>query len=408
MNSKTNRGDEITSQIVKIPYDDQEIGQGYNFETREAVGTGLSVSNISEDKIADGQRETITFNRVDTQDSLMESLGISTSLDVRYGLFSGGAKMDFANSHSVNSFSSYIAARCVVQNATKKGHGFETTPEAQALLNVNKKDDFKKAFGNMFVRSIKTGGELCIIVCITSVSEEIHSKLSASLSAEYNGLVASGTFKTDFNQAMEETHNQSEMHVFMYQAGGIGDKIAYTGQDAAEIIKRLKEFPQLVRDHPVGYEVEAATYDTIPIETPGIWTIEALDMVLKDCLAQKNRFLKALADLQFVSSNGALYFEDLPSQDELANMEAEYQRALNALMAHAIKVSTGQMSPPEVFIAPPLKPTNFKRKRFQIENAKTPEDSFYVVADPLRDLGDAQDPLRVKHLQHRLNKEIQG
>jgi hypothetical protein len=26
----------------------------------------------------------------------MESLGISSSLDVRYGLFSGGAKFDFA------------------------------------------------------------------------------------------------------------------------------------------------------------------------------------------------------------------------------------------------------------------------------------------------------------------------
>jgi hypothetical protein len=76
-------------QVILIPFDGQEIGQGYNSETRDSVGTGLSVASTFEDPAANGQEVTTTFQSVTSQESLMESLGISASVDVRYGLFSG-------------------------------------------------------------------------------------------------------------------------------------------------------------------------------------------------------------------------------------------------------------------------------------------------------------------------------
>ena len=82
-------------QILVVPFNGQEIGQGYNSETRESIGTALSISQVSEDAAADGQEVTTTFESVTSQENLMESLGISASADVRYGLFSGGAKFDF-------------------------------------------------------------------------------------------------------------------------------------------------------------------------------------------------------------------------------------------------------------------------------------------------------------------------
>ena len=71
------------SQISLIPFDGQEIGQGYNSDTRESVGTGLTVASVSEDPAANGQEVTTIFDSVTSQESLMESLGISSSLDVR-------------------------------------------------------------------------------------------------------------------------------------------------------------------------------------------------------------------------------------------------------------------------------------------------------------------------------------
>ena len=209
-------------QIIVIPFNGQEIGQGYNSETRESIGTGLTVASISENPAADGQEVTTIFESVTSQESLMESLGVSSSVDARYGLFSGGAKFDFAQNHAVNSYSSFIAGRCVVHNAIRSGHGFRLNEDAAPLVTSQRMDEFKTAFGDMFVRSLKTGGEFDVVARITSVSEEHQSALAASLHAEYNGLVASGSFQASFNTAMKETNNQTEVTVFMSQAASVG------------------------------------------------------------------------------------------------------------------------------------------------------------------------------------------
>jgi hypothetical protein len=186
-------------QIIRIPYDDQEIGRGYNSETRESVGAALSVANVSEDPAVDGEEVNTSFESVTSQEVLMEALAISASLDVRYGLFSGGAKFDFAECHAVNSFSSFIAGRCVVHNAVRHGHQFQLTPDAAPLVTAQRMDEFKTTFGDMFVRSLKTGGEFCVVVRITSVSEEHQRKMAASLDAAYNGLATSADFPAPAN-----------------------------------------------------------------------------------------------------------------------------------------------------------------------------------------------------------------
>lgn len=349
-------------QIIRTPFDDHRIGQGFNIDSRERVGTCLTVTDVSEDPNADGQRVTTSFQSVTTQDSLMEALGISASVDARYGLFSGDAKLNFAQSHAVNSFSSFVAGRCEVHNATRHGHGFALTDAARALLTDPKQ--FRSAFGDMFVRSLKTGGEFYVVARITSASEAHQGKVSASLHAEYNGLVAGGTFKAAFETAMSETSSRTEVMVVMSQAGGIGSQASFTGPDATKILERLSQFPESVRQHPVGYEAELATYDTIPIPIATPEEIENREIVLADCLTQKMRFLKALSDLRFAQGpNGTVFFQDLPPAAELGAIEAEYRTALNGLMAHATRVATGRMNPPQVFIANPMpRPVVFTKR----------------------------------------------
>src|SRR2546421_3536679 len=160
------------SQVITIPFNNQVIGQGFNSETRENLGTALSVANISEDQIADGQEVTTSFKMVTDQDSLMETLGMSASVDARYALFSADAKASFAESHAVNSYSSFIAGRCLVQNAQRRGQGFQLTVPASALVTAQNMADFKTAFGDMFVRALNTGGEFLVVARITSISED--------------------------------------------------------------------------------------------------------------------------------------------------------------------------------------------------------------------------------------------
>lgn len=351
-------------QIIIVPYNDQEIGQGFNSESRENVGTALTVANISEDPVANGQIVRTFFNNVTSQESLMESLGISASVDARYGLFSGGAKMDFSESHAVNSFSSFVVGRCEVNNASRHGKGFQLTPDAQAVLSTGDMANFKKAFGDMFVRSLKTGGEFYVVAQITSISEEHQSKMAASLHAECNGLIASGSFKASFETATHETSGRSEVMVFMSQSGGIGGQATFTGPDATKILERLNTFPQSTLEHPVGYEAELAAYDTIPIPIPVAEVMEDREIVLADCLQQKMAYLKALSDLRFVlGPSGTVFFDDIPPMNDLQIIERQYRDALNGLMAHAILVATGKMNPPQVYVANPAPPPLNLKKR---------------------------------------------
>jgi hypothetical protein len=122
--SVTAGASKMPQQVIVVPFFGQLIGQGYNSETGENVGTALQVESVFEDSSADAQIASTQFESVETQDSLKESLGISASADVRVGLFSGGAKMSFAEQHAVNSTSSYIAGRSFVQNAVRHGKGF--------------------------------------------------------------------------------------------------------------------------------------------------------------------------------------------------------------------------------------------------------------------------------------------
>jgi hypothetical protein len=53
-------------QVITVPFNDQEIGQGFNLDSRENVGTGLSTVSISEDPLADGQVVHTAFDMVTT------------------------------------------------------------------------------------------------------------------------------------------------------------------------------------------------------------------------------------------------------------------------------------------------------------------------------------------------------
>jgi hypothetical protein len=323
--------------------------------------------NISGDPFADGMVVTTSFQIITDQDSLMEALGVSASVDARYMLFSADAKVSFAESHAVNSFSSFIAGRCLVQNAQRHGHGFKVTDDAKALLDKpNGMDEFKTAFGDMFVRALNTGGEFLVVARITSISEDHQRTLTTSLHGSYNNIATGIDFQTAFSKAMSETHNHTEVTVWVSQSGGIGAQVAFTGPNATKILEHLNQFPDSVHQHPVGYEAVLASYNTIPIPVPPAEEREDQAIVLADCAQQKVGFLKAISDLTLaLSPDGSDLFDGLPSKDDLIRMEGQYRTALNALIRHAIQVATGRMDPPQLFVANPAPPAiNFKKKPF--------------------------------------------
>jgi hypothetical protein len=374
-------------QVMTIPFDNQEIGQGYNSQTRENVGTALTFTGPSEDQVAPGQQATTTFEIVSDQESLVHSLNVSGDVSAHYMLFSADAKLAFSDDHAVNSYSSYIVGRSIAINAERRGHDFKLTSDAEPILHMpDGMKEFNTAFGDMFVRSLSTGGEFLIVARITSTSEEHQQKLTASLHGEYNGLAVGISFNAAYSNAMSETSNHTDVTVWMHQGGGQGDDFTFTGLDATKILAQISKLPTFAHQNPIAYEAELAAYNTIPIPVPSLEEREDQALVLADCAQQKIGFLAALSDLELASSNEtSMLFDDLPSKDDLNHMKGQYRTTLDALMSHATLVATGRMDPPQLFVANPAPPAiNFKKKPFVSPPAPLPPPQTVQVPDVTR------------------------
>ena len=346
-------------QRIVAPFAGHVIGEGISEDTLERVGTGVDAGSEGEDVLADGQVAEFKFRMVTSQQSLEEELSIGVGVDARYGLFSGGARFDFARSSSLDTRSTYILASATVKNALRSGRDFTPTEAAQRLIDAGDTDAFHTAFGTRFVQALRTGGELYVLVQVTSSDMKHQTNVAASLHAEYNGLAAGGSFQASFTQARNDASSHTEVNVTSKLVGGQGAQLQFVGAEADKIKAQMNAFAAAVHDHPVAYEAELLSYDALALPFPSPLELADKREVLEDCLRQKQRYWSILADLRLAQgANAGLFFSALPPAEELIALTARFTSLLNDLMAHARGVADGTIAPalfvPEDEPPPPL------------------------------------------------------
>ncbi|MBR0655792.1 peptidoglycan-binding domain-containing protein [Plastoroseomonas arctica] len=287
---------------------------------------------------------------------MMQAINFSFEAQGRYGFFSGGGKAEFAENTRFNSTSTFLVARCLVKNPLKRGKNFVLKQSAQQLIDALRFDEFTLAFGDSFVRGLQTGGEFYAVVRMTSVSQSTQASLAATLQAEANGLLASGSFKSSFNTFNASDQTRSEFNVTMFQNAGIGAQSAPVAA-IDEVIARFKKFPEIANEHPAAYETEVATYNTLPLPLPTPEQQEAFIFALRDTRERKLRFIQVKNDLEFVLQHPE-FFRNVASPETMMSAISTYTKLINAVVDHAIKLSNGQISPPRIFdpgmLVPPL------------------------------------------------------
>jgi hypothetical protein len=365
------------AQIRRLAFNDEEIGMGFNSRTGLAVGSALEGFSVGADPSAPGAEVSSAISIVSTHEELQESLGMSFDAQGRYGLVSGSAKAAFSEKTNFNSMSTFVVASVVVENPLRRGKNFRITPDAKALLDSGQLDKFERAFGDSFVRGLQTGGEFYAVVRITSVSVSTQSALSAALQAEYNGLVASGSFKAEFERTKHSASSRAEFTSVMYQRAGAGMQISPT-VTIEEVIDRFKRFPEIAASSASAYETEVATYDTIPLPVPTPVEQEAFLETLSDARDKKLRFIQVRNDLEF-ALRFPEFFDEPPTSDVLTTAIAVYTKLMNAVTQHAIRLSKGLINPPQFFdpsaLSPPLAeplPVTLKKKNLQADGASQP------------------------------------
>jgi hypothetical protein len=339
------------SQIRRMPFrGSATLGRGVNTLTGEFVGKALNV--ISRESAVSGGEARYQFDLVETHDSLMQSLGLSVEASGRYGLFSAEGKFAMSEQSRFNASSTFVVASCQVQNAFEMVDRVELLPEATRLLE--EPDRFRTAYGTSFVRGLQTGGEFYCVLQVTSTNQETQNDLAVAFKAECQGLVAGASFETAYQQSQQSSSSKTQVSVLMYQRAGQDEQLGFVS-DAASVIQRLKDFPRIARANPCGYECEVADYNTLALPEVNQEEIADREMALTDCARLRLKYMTRRNDIEFAREN-RIFFEDLPPDEQLADLHSRYSRAVGLVQLHAQRIA-GRRIPPTIFDLQAADPT---------------------------------------------------
>lgn len=343
-------------QIRVLPFNNEEIGMGFNTESIEAVGTAFEPVQTFENIDAPGDSVGSQVTFVTTHEELMDKLGFSFEGGGRYGFFSGGLKTKYTEQTNFNTTSTFLLAQVNVDSGMKRGRGFTVRGEAQDLLRQNRFDEFRQAFGDFFVRGIQRGGEFYAVMRVTSTEQSIQTTLAGEAQASFSSGLAAASFKASLETAKTATKGRTEFSAMMFQRGGQGTEIAPTSS-IDEILARYKAFPQAVVNSPAGYGTELASYDTVPLPIRPIEERESFLLALGDARSHKLRYMQLRNDVDFAILNPS-FFVDLPSFVDLQAAKGAYTALSNAAMTHARKLLRGEVEPAlfdPTTLVPPLR-----------------------------------------------------
>lgn len=322
-----------------IPFQDgMALGLGID-DLTGAVGS-LSAVTFTTTKAAigdEGMEGEYDTSLVYSVEQMYNSLKINVNAEGRYGLFSAEGKFSFAENSRFNSTSTFLVARADIQNAFTRMENPMPTEDAKDLVRDGKQELFRKRYGDLFIRGVKSGGQYIAILSITNKMQEDQRELGIALKASFDSIAAGGSLSVNIQNTIARLSSTSEIRVSIYQRGGSAEQISYTGT-VEEVMNRLKTFATAVQENPKAYSVQAASYDTLIFpNAPNWFDIKRQQEVLEDSMKKRLQLQTIRNDIEMVLLHPE-YFKSPPDQATLSNWSSTVTNELNELDRHVDKV----------------------------------------------------------------------
>ena len=226
-------------QSVDIPWSQgMDFGMGINLLDGAVAGKATVPGPVTTTTHAGGQTVSYQLRKVTSLEEVYSSIGISVEASGHYGLFGAAGKVRYANEVKFNSQSTFLLARCFVENAFEQCQETSLTEAASHLLAQGGDALFQERFGDGFVRGMQNGGEFHAIIAITSVSKEQQESVGADLMAKYGGLFAGAEIDTSLDTATKQKVQRTDVMISTFQRGGQGDESSFTS-DVEMVMARL-------------------------------------------------------------------------------------------------------------------------------------------------------------------------
>lgn len=325
----------MADQSTNIPWSQgMNYGMGVNLLNGDIAGKAVDAGTITGPTLAGGQTTRYNLSLVNSFEELYSSIGISVEASGHYGLFSASGKFNYAKESKFNSQSTFLLARCVVENAFTQAEDAQLKTEASKLLEQGKTELFQQRYGDGFIRGMQTGGEFFAVISISSHSQEEQEKIAASLQVGYGGLFASVEVNAKLDNETKSKLSRSELRVSTYQKGGSGDEQSLTA-DIEAVMARLRAFPAQVKNNPVPYDVQVANYKTLALpEGPNLIEIQAQKEALVEYEKIHLKLLTLRNDIEFIQLHPE-FFVDPPDNTTLNKWQDFIANEINQVTRQA-------------------------------------------------------------------------
>jgi hypothetical protein len=267
------------------------FGMGVDSQTETACGEALQYERIEAGD--GGQRVRADFLKIESQEQLMESMDISVSASVSYGLSSVDAKFDFSRQHSVNDYTVYLLLKASVHNPPRHMVAPKLTDEAAAIYK-RAPDEFRQTFGDMYIDEIYSGGEFFGLLMFHTHDESSKTSIVAELDMSVGSALAGGSIQATFKSSIEALSKKSSLQITAIMSGGAG---LLNPRDIGELDELYHSFNKSVLEHPIDFTVALKEFKYLPLPAGPLWveqlvrgtTIEGCGRNVVDAIKQKGR-----------------------------------------------------------------------------------------------------------------------
>ena len=154
-------------------------------------------------------------------------------------MFSGSAKVDFANNSTFHDYSIFLLVQVQVTNSFRRILTPALTPQAQQMITQGNFAQFFNDFGDTFISGMSTGGEYIVVLEVHTYSESDQQNLTAQLNAS-GGLGAfSGSLSAQFSNSINSMGQSHSLQFHSFQEGGDTSQVT----DADQIVAKGNAFP---------------------------------------------------------------------------------------------------------------------------------------------------------------------
>lgn len=295
------------SRIINLT-EGMRFGAGVEGITEEVRGLPIEFDGVSDG--AGGQIVESNVKMIESQEQLMESMNLSVSASVRYGLASADAKFSMAQQNSINRYSLYLLLRSDVRNPPRHMQRPRLSADA-ARVYRNDPEKFRQIYGDVFIDEIYSGGDFYGLFKFETVDERSHMDLKASLDVSVGTFLAGGEISASFGMAIEEAKKKSQMEIRVLMSGGAG---LQNPTNLEELKELYRTFNAKVLERPIDYKASVKDFRYLPLPEGASWAEQA---VRRDTIEQCGRRvldgIRLRGDLEF-----ALKY---PQQFEVPNVE---------------------------------------------------------------------------------------